>query len=98
MFGRPETLPYEPFEYITRQAQGDFTLQDQRNDNLFMDGGMVTTQANRMPVVTFQRTAETRRAAPTPSSRTSRENASRNNRLFGAPANIRSPNYPRQGP
>ena len=27
---------------------------------------MVTTQANRMPVVTFQRTAETRRAAPTP--------------------------------
>jgi hypothetical protein len=45
-FGRPETLPREPFEYITRQAQGDFTLQDQRDGNLFMDGGMVTTQAD----------------------------------------------------
>ena len=45
-FGDPTTLPYEPFEYITRQGQGDFTLQDQRNDNLFLDGGMVTTQAD----------------------------------------------------
>ncbi len=33
------TLPCEPFEYITRQAQGDFTLQDQRDNNLFVDGG-----------------------------------------------------------
>jgi hypothetical protein len=46
VFGDPETLPCEPFEYITRQAQGDFTIQDQRNDNLYMDGGMVTTQAD----------------------------------------------------
>ena len=46
VFGHAETLPYEPFEYITRQAQGDFTLQDQRDDNLFIDGGMVTTQAD----------------------------------------------------
>jgi len=45
-FGRPETLPCEPFEYVTRQAQGDFTLQDQRDQNLYMDGGMVTTQAD----------------------------------------------------
>ena len=45
-FGDPSTLPYGPFEYITRQAQGDFTLQDQRNDNLYMDGGMVPTQAD----------------------------------------------------
>ena len=45
-FGDAATLPYAPFEYITRQAQGDFTLQDQRNDNLFVDGGMVTTQAD----------------------------------------------------
>jgi hypothetical protein len=45
-FGDASTLPYEPFEYITRQAQGDFTLQDQREDNLFVDGGMVTTQAD----------------------------------------------------
>jgi dimethylamine monooxygenase subunit A len=45
-FGDPKSLPQEPFEYITRQAQGDFTLQDQRDDNLFVDGGMVTTQAD----------------------------------------------------
>ncbi|PNG27667.1 dimethylamine monooxygenase subunit alpha [Methylocella silvestris] len=46
VFGDAKTLPCEPFEYITRQAQGDFTLQDQREDNLFVDGGMVTTQAD----------------------------------------------------
>ncbi len=46
VFGDPTTLPYEPFEYITRQAQGDFTLQDQRDNNLYVDGGMVTTQAD----------------------------------------------------
>ncbi len=46
VFGQAETLPYQPFEYITRQVQGDFTLQDQRDDNLFMDGGMVTSQAD----------------------------------------------------
>ena len=45
-FGKAETLPYPPFEYITRQVQGDFTLQDQRDGNLFMDGGMVTSQAD----------------------------------------------------
>ena len=45
-FGNVDTLPMPPFEYITRQAQGDFTLQDQREDNLFVDGGMVTTQAD----------------------------------------------------
>ena len=45
-FGDPHSLAYEPFEYITRQAQGDFTLQDQRENNLFIDGGMVTTQAD----------------------------------------------------
>jgi hypothetical protein len=46
VFGRGENLPYPPFEYITRQVQGDFTLQDHRDDNLFMDGGMVTSQAD----------------------------------------------------
>ena len=30
------TLPYGPMEYITRQAQGDWTLQDQRDDDLWM--------------------------------------------------------------
>lgn len=40
------TLPYGPMEYITRQAQGDFTLQDQRDDNLWIEAGMVTSQAD----------------------------------------------------
>ena len=40
------TLPYGPMEYITRQAQGDWTLQDQRDDDLWMVAGMVTTQAD----------------------------------------------------
>lgn len=33
-------------EYITRQSQGDFVLLDQREDMLWMDAGMVTTQAD----------------------------------------------------
>lgn len=45
-FGDANTLPCPPFEYITRQVQGDFTLQDQRDDNLYLDGGMVTSQAD----------------------------------------------------
>ncbi len=45
-FGDPPTLPYEPMEYITRQAQGDFCIVDQRDGNLWMDAGMVTTQAD----------------------------------------------------
>lgn len=45
-FGDPSTLPMEPFEYITRQTQGDFNLLDQRDNNLWMDGGIVTTQAD----------------------------------------------------
>jgi len=45
-FGDPDTLPYEPFEYITRQVQGDFTLHDQRDNMLYMDGGMLTCQAD----------------------------------------------------
>ena len=40
------TLPCGPMEYITRQAQGDFTLQDQRDDTLWIEAGMVTTQAD----------------------------------------------------
>lgn len=40
------TLPYGPMEYITRQMQGDFTLQDERDQNLWVDAGMVTTQAD----------------------------------------------------
>ncbi len=40
------TLPFGPMEYITRQTQGDFTLQDQRDDDLWIEAGMVTTQAD----------------------------------------------------
>ncbi len=46
VFGDQSTLPYEPMEYITRQAQGDFCIVDQRNDTLWMDAGMVTCQAD----------------------------------------------------
>ena len=40
------TLPYGPMEYITRQTQGDHVLLDQRDDMLWMDAGMVTSQAD----------------------------------------------------
>ncbi|MEH6527163.1 MAG: DUF3445 domain-containing protein [Sneathiella sp.] len=46
VFGDETTLPQGPMEYITRQTQGDFCLLDQRDDNLWMDAGMVTTQAD----------------------------------------------------
>lgn len=46
VFGDCPTLPYEPMEYITRQAQGDFCIVDQRNNTLWMDAGMVTCQAD----------------------------------------------------
>lgn len=46
VFGDPSTLPYEPLEYITRQTQGDWCVLDQRDGNLWMDAGMVTTQAD----------------------------------------------------
>lgn len=46
VFGEPSSLPMEPFEYVARQAQGDFVLMDQRDNNLFADAGMVTSQAD----------------------------------------------------
>ncbi|WP_028310920.1 heme-dependent oxidative N-demethylase family protein [Derxia gummosa] len=46
VFGDAATLPCGPFEYITRQAQGDFVVMDQRDNNLFADAGMVTQQAD----------------------------------------------------
>lgn len=46
VFGDAATLPCEPFEYITRQVQGDFAICDQRDNNLFLDAGMVTSQAD----------------------------------------------------
>ena len=45
-FGNPATLPYGPMEYITRQCQGDFCILDERENNLWMDAGMITTQAD----------------------------------------------------
>lgn len=46
VFGDNDSLPLEPFEYITRQAQGDWAMLDQRQENLFMDGGMITCPAD----------------------------------------------------
>ncbi|MFT8418853.1 MAG: DUF3445 domain-containing protein [Acetobacter sp.] len=48
-YGDASTLPYPPFEYITRQAQGDFTLQDQRDGSLFLDGATITGAADYSP-------------------------------------------------
>lgn len=45
-FGDNATLPYGPMEYIARQSQGDFCLLDQRDGDLWMDAGIVTTQAD----------------------------------------------------
>lgn len=40
------TLPYGPLEYIGRQTQGDIAILDQRDDNLWMDAGVITSQAD----------------------------------------------------
>ncbi|MFM0212036.1 DUF3445 domain-containing protein [Paraburkholderia sediminicola] len=45
-FGDAETLPCEPLEYVMRQTQGDIALLDQRNDDLFMDAGVITGPAD----------------------------------------------------
>ena len=45
-FGDASTLRYGPMEYVTRQSQGDFVIVDQRDGQLWMDAGMVTTQAD----------------------------------------------------
>lgn len=46
IFADNDSLPLEPFEYITRQAQGDWAMLDQREGDLFMDGGMITGPAD----------------------------------------------------
>lgn len=46
VLGDASTLPCPPLEYVTRQAQGDFALMDQREDDLFLDGGMITAPAD----------------------------------------------------
>jgi hypothetical protein len=45
-FGDVNSLPYEPMEYIARQVQGDFSIQDQRDNQLWMDAGIITSQAD----------------------------------------------------
>lgn len=45
-FGDASTLPMEPFDYMGRQAQGDFVLLDQRDETLYADAGFVTAQAD----------------------------------------------------
>ncbi|SHL67580.1 heme-dependent oxidative N-demethylase family protein [Phytopseudomonas punonensis] len=45
-YGDADSLPCEPLEYITRQMQGDFAVLDQRDNDLFMDAGMVTCPAD----------------------------------------------------
>lgn len=46
IFGEPDTLPMGPMEFVARQCQGDFTLCDQRDNNLWLDAGIATTQAD----------------------------------------------------
>ena len=46
IFGDPASLPREPLDFITRQAQGDFVVMDQREGDLWAEAGMVTTPAD----------------------------------------------------
>lgn len=45
-FGDAGSLPCPPLEYIGRQVQGDFALLDQRDNDLYMDAGLVTCPAD----------------------------------------------------
>lgn len=46
VFGDRSTMPMDPFEYMSRQVQGDFVLLDQRDETLYADAGFVTSQAD----------------------------------------------------
>jgi hypothetical protein len=46
IFGDSTSLPMSPLEYIGRQVQGDFSVLDQRNGDLFMDAGIITCPAD----------------------------------------------------
>ncbi|MDU9392969.1 DUF3445 domain-containing protein [Pseudomonas japonica] len=46
VFGDASTLPMDPMEYITRQAQGEFILLEERDDTLVMGAGMATQRAD----------------------------------------------------
>lgn len=45
-YGDPASLPEEPLRYITSQVQEDIALLDQRNDQLYVDAGVVTFAAD----------------------------------------------------
>lgn len=45
-FGDPATLPYQPLEYIGRQLQGDWVIMDQRDNDLWVEGGVITCPAD----------------------------------------------------
>jgi hypothetical protein len=45
-FGDPRTLRHEPMEYITRQAQGEWVIVDDRDDTLYWSAGMATERAD----------------------------------------------------
>ncbi|WOD07532.1 DUF3445 domain-containing protein [Marinomonas sp. GJ51-6] len=45
-FGDSSTLPEPPLAYIGKQVQGDLALMDQRENNLFMDAGLITCPAD----------------------------------------------------
>ncbi len=45
VFGEDGTLPCGALEYITRQAQGDFALLQERDGAILLQGGMVTAAA-----------------------------------------------------
>lgn len=46
VFGHSQTLPSPPLEYIGCQVQGDITLLDQREGDLFLDAGIITCPAD----------------------------------------------------
>ncbi len=45
-FGDPTTLPYEPLEYATRQAQGEFVVLEEKDGTLVIGAGMTTQRAD----------------------------------------------------
>ncbi|MFU8926109.1 heme-dependent oxidative N-demethylase family protein [Acinetobacter puyangensis] len=45
-FGDANSLPLPPFEFISRQLQGDIAMLDQRDGDLWMDAGMITGPAD----------------------------------------------------
>jgi hypothetical protein len=46
IFGDSASLPLPPLEYIGRQVQGDFAILDQRQNDLFLDAGLITCPAS----------------------------------------------------